>query len=512
MIRYNKTDWIWASIVFLLVLIIAASNLTVGIPEWGDDFAAYISEGLAIAENHFQEQIQKNFVMHPSSLPEEASEDVVVYAWGYPLLLSAVYKIVGFDRSNYNTVIWYKLPSLIGLALFGGILVLFYRRRFSLTASVLLSLLLCMNSSFFLILNILYSDLTFVFFSMLSLFLAEIFIDLHSEKSTIIIGVLYGAVLWLTHEIRLNGITVCLAAVTGHLIHLLKNRKEIKLKSLWLQGLPYIVLITLTIVTECFWLAPATKNMSDVGNTTAARLESNTSYYWGMILEFFESLTGAKLYGICFILILAAIIGVVDKGITDNLHLTVLIIGTFIVLILLPYRQGVRYIFNILPLILMFVGYGFQWVLKKVKSTNIIPGDLLEKYGRVAGIVVAVYILTIPVFNQTRAGIGNINHFGNVDETDVYSPDAIDMYNFIQENVPEENNIAFGKPRALYLNTERLAFRPGYNGHKIADADYYLEYQIRDMQFLREKTEADETPMDLVYENESFKLYSVRGR
>ena len=151
--NFKKKDWLAAFCVTLFILIVGALHLTKGVPDWGDDFAAYISEGIAIADGNFHEQAVKNYTMHPSPLTLEASEEGLVYVWGYPLMLSAIYKLVGFDRTTFNTIIWYKLPLLLGLSLLGGVLVLFFRRRFSLRIAIVLSMLMCMSGDLFSAIN-----------------------------------------------------------------------------------------------------------------------------------------------------------------------------------------------------------------------------------------------------------------------------------------------------------------------------------------------------------------------
>ena len=44
---------------------------------WGDDFAAYISEGIAIADGTLDQQTTLNALMHPSYLPEDLRADRV---------------------------------------------------------------------------------------------------------------------------------------------------------------------------------------------------------------------------------------------------------------------------------------------------------------------------------------------------------------------------------------------------------------------------------------------------
>ena len=47
---FTKKDWLFALAATLIVLLFGSLSLTRGIYPWGDDCAAYISEGIAIAE------------------------------------------------------------------------------------------------------------------------------------------------------------------------------------------------------------------------------------------------------------------------------------------------------------------------------------------------------------------------------------------------------------------------------------------------------------------------------
>ena len=121
--RYNRKDWLIAIIITVLLLGIGGVTLTKGLPYWGDDSSAYISEGIAIAEGNLMEQARLNYIMHPSELSAESDPEGLVYVWGYPLMLSVVYKTVGFDRVEYSSIIWYKIPLLLGWSLLGGVFV-----------------------------------------------------------------------------------------------------------------------------------------------------------------------------------------------------------------------------------------------------------------------------------------------------------------------------------------------------------------------------------------------------
>ena len=522
--RYNRKDWLVAIIITVLLLGIGGVTLTKGLPYWGDDSSAYISEGIAIAEGNLMEQARLNYIMHPSELSAESDPDGLVYVWGYPLMLSVVYKTVGFDRAEYSSIIWYKIPLLLGWSLLGGVAYLFFRRRFSAGVSAVLASTLCLSRHLVENLNLLYSDLPFLFFSMLSLLLMELFVEKavwfalarHKKKDmessqidakhrlagVIPLAAIYGTVLWFTHEIRLNGKTVCMVAAVGHAIYLIKNRKQIERKSLWLHFLPYIAMGCLIFISEQMIFAPATSNMSDVGRATVAEVQKNIKFYWKQIYNYLNGLPRIDLKLTGHILAVACVAGIIIKGIKENTHLTLLLIGTLIVDIMLPYEQGLRYLYNILPLILMFAAYGlqatWQWFCKAVAAQTI--------FRRFVKACCAVLILFLPVFYTVSLGIENRDR---IEDSDVYSAEAVDMYQYIQANVPEDKVIAFGKPRALFLNTERVSIRTGYNGHTISDADYYLFYDTNYGEFSKEKEEAAVTPKTEIYHNRLYTLYEV---
>ena len=73
--RYSGTDGICALFIALLVLLLGAATLTCGLPYWGDDSAAYISEGIAIADGTFRKQAELNYIMHPADLSDEADPE-----------------------------------------------------------------------------------------------------------------------------------------------------------------------------------------------------------------------------------------------------------------------------------------------------------------------------------------------------------------------------------------------------------------------------------------------------
>ncbi|MBE5775204.1 MAG: hypothetical protein E7337_14965 [Clostridiales bacterium] len=389
----------------------------------------------------------------------------------------------------------------------GGVLTLFFRRRFSLYVSAGAALVFCMSGNLFEALNTLYSDLQFLFFSMLTLWLVEAFVSRLGEeggggKGTVGIGMIYALSLWMTYETRLSGLTVCIVALLGHAVAVLTKQTRINRKNWWLHLMPYLLFGIIVLMTEHLWLAPATPNISDLTKTAE---ENILQYYQRMIFDYFDGLARLPVKGAGYVFIAACLIGIVMKGFNrTNLHLTLLLIGTLVVALNLPYTNGQRYLFNVLPLMVMYCLYGFQalWgaVCKLWKGAH-------GTVGKVIVIALAVEILFFSFANQVyRAGY-NLSHMGGIESFsyDVYSDEAKEMYRFIQDKVPEDAVIAFGKPRALYLNTGRTSFKAGVNGHEIGEADYYLRH--RTMGF--EDVEVETDGMKIAAENDMFTLYRV---
>ena len=505
---YKKSDWILAAFIFLIILALAGTQLTSGMPDWGDDFAAYINEGIAISEGDFYEQTVRNYTMHGTVLSEEAADGKLVYVWGFPLLLSTVYELVGFDTVNFGSIFFYKLPSLICFALMAAVLYLFYRRYFSSALSCVLVLLFCISGDLIRSIDLLNVDIIFLFLVVLSLWLVECLLDAENlpgqTPKFVFSGLIFGMVLWFTHETRLNGFTVILAVFARHVIGLVQKKEKFSLRRVALNLLPYAVFLLLTLVSEAI-LAPATQNISHVGATSISNIFGTIYYYYYTTVIYIKTLTGESLSfiwpGIC---ILLAIGFIADGFRWRNLHLTVLLAGTYIILFTLPYTQGLRYLFYVLPIMVLYIALGavriYNWLASKLNKPRLLKGCAILAC---ALLLLSVYVPAV------GASIENRKNYGQLADTDVYSPQAVEVFHYIQENVEQDALIGFIKPRALYLNTGRMAFIPNINSLTLADADYFLSASF----ITSEVSEAAASPLPedaiTVFENELFTLYKL---
>ena len=466
---------------------------------WGDDYAAYISEGIAISEQRLDIHALLNTKMHPSNLPDEAVGEPLVYVWGYPLILALVYSLVGFDRITYATIFFYKLPTVISFAILSAVLFLFLRRRFGYFFSLLLTVAFCSCSDFYNFVNTLYSDIYFMFFALLSLYLVERYVEESRSPKREIIGIILGITLWYTYEIRLNGQAILLACFAAQLFNIIKNRKSYNQELLLKEIITFITFFTFKSVSELI-LATPTSNTSDFQDSSQALFISNMGVYLNLILDFFKQIWSklliSPLYSILrrlihinyydlnsisYIFIWGSfalfVVGLVS-GTKENLHLSLLVILYILIAAKLPYTQGMRYLYPILPAILMFFGYSVRFVYKLFDNKN---RTWLHHISTVAALCLCVLCIAQIALNDIKLkNNGEIDvEIINVEDIymqNAYSSCAIEAYNYIQANTPKNCSIAFFAPRGLHLNTERFSFKPGVNGHSIEEADYCLEY------------------------------------
>ena len=226
-----------------------------------------------------------------------------------------------------------------------------------------------------------------------------------------------------------------------------------------------------------------------------------------MIGSYFSTLSGIKVLPVGFIITVLCILGFVKNGFGRNLYLSILVIGSFVILVLLPYQQGLRYLYNVLPILLMYAAYGAliarKWALKLIKSRK----KSLHAAGKVTAYSIAIILLLSSCTFQIVRDIRNIIDRGAPTETDVYSEEAVEMYEYINTTISQDAIIAFAKPRLLYLNTNRLSFRPGYNGHELKDADYFLLYKSPKRVF--SNVSPDEVSTTILKENKWFAFYKI---
>lgn len=499
--KYYKWDYLIALFLTLLVGLVAFRYCDGGHSQ-GDDFAAYILEARAIAEGTLEEQIRLNPFLHPSTIfdPELAQASQLTYAWGLPLILSFVYRLVGFDLSQPLCLFYYKIPGILSYALFAGVLYLFYRRRFGCGLSALLCF--CMVFSIFKDINQILTDFPFLLLTFLCFLLFEVFASTRRRKGKLVCGLSLAVCMWMTVETRLNGFTVTLLILLQHLFLLWKRKP--KKQELWLELLPHGLLLAMVFLS-CLVMPVASSNLSDVG---LGYWKAGFMYFGWLMKRWLYALTSYGFTDIIQYLKFAALalflLGIVCDG-RQQFAYAVFIVGTVLVNVSLPYYQGLRYFYNILPLILMFIACGGCFLYRRIRDLS---ANTLYRGCVTVCVVLALLLFTLVLLQLVTSTVSYLTmekaEDSSVATKNIYSDSCREMYDVILAQTEEDAVIAFRKPRALYLNTGRIAFCVGINGHTLEEADYYLEFSEYHGQ---ELTEAEYGDLSVVFANDQMCLY-----
>lgn len=505
--RWALKGDILASITLFLIVIVLGTGLLDRGHEWGDDFAAYMLQAQAIANGTMEEQNHINRIIHASviSFGEEPTPDTLTYVWGYPLALSAVYKLIGYHPQDGGIPIVYKIPNLVAYGIFVVLLYLFYRRRFSLGTSLFLAALFALHRDMLLHTNVVMSDIFCLMLSVAALLLIEIFLDTECCTRKALIGILLGAVLWYNYEVRLNGVTIIYVVLMAHVLTLI--RKRLKKEEWLIQLVPYAVLIGLMSISLHVFPA-ATGNSSHIASGPNSQILFNICYYdgeiSGWIRRMLPEFVPMREYAHYLVYILI-VIGVLRAGILKNLHLTILMAGTIVVVLLLPYVQPLRYLFNVLPLMILFAAYGLQSFGCFVKNIG------KSRSAKLAGYALMVLITAGMLLDTTQQIALHVERGGTEYRYEAYSEDALDIYAYIRSHTTEDARIGCVKPRALTLNTGRIGFMPGINGNRYKDMHYLLAFKDQGLYDSVTESIWPELWNELteVYHNDSFILYEM---
>jgi len=447
------------------------------------------------------------------------------YVWGYPLLLSFVYRIVGFDRVNFDMFVYYKLVSVVAFALCSAVIYGFFRKRFSILVSVFFTLFIGTDGFILEELSSQYSDIVFMFFALSSVLLAETFLSVKNRKTMVGIAVLLGIFMWYTHEVRLNGMMIVATIAVMVALHAFMNRKNLNKQSFALLLMPFVTMFALTIVFENFVFWKATSNASDFSSVTVAGFLDTANYYYYTMRDWIASSLAFDLVAypipriikiLAQIFLLVCVVGMVDifrrKDLREIPYVGLLAFF-FIGASLLPYQQEGRYVIPLMPFALLCLGRGaaasFDFIKNRLAKKHPLTQGKLLRWRRVGQGVLLCYTAVMLLF-AFRA-IRQEKFMWETRNDSPYLPASIEMYRYIQDNTDEEALFITCKPRSLYLNTQRKAI-PFENGHTVEEADYFLQNikswlpdYVQNGTISQERLDA----MTEVYRTDNFVLYKV---
>jgi hypothetical protein len=425
--------------IILLSSLLAFSLLTKD-HDWGDDWASYLMQAVSITKGQTDEFIQRNtFTMRAST--HFIGPDA--YPWGFPTLLAPFTLVCG-----PLNVFCLKFINLIFFALFLWVFYALLARRLPPLESALLLAVFAFSPLLLKFEDVLTSDITFLFFSTFSLLLIDNAILrgetwLGSPRKNIWLGI----ALFFAFFVRTNGILLVPALFLAQAFTCLQThpRPALDWKRILSIGLvPYYIFGLLTLANLILFPAGEGSHFEHLSSLSLSSLVDNLSAYFALPAFFFSDLPHSN---ILFGLLLPFILGGLILNYKRDIHLVAYLLLSYALFIIWPDQQGIRFLFPLLPLLVYFACRGME-------ATSF---ALTGRFPRLGLWFTRLFWLVIAAaFAWTSFGLARDNlaqgrgPYGNA-----FDPISIEMFEFVKSDTPADSVIAFYKPRALRLFTDR---------------------------------------------------------
>jgi hypothetical protein len=435
------------SLPYLLILfssLLVSFNWSNG-TDWGDDFAAYILQAISIANGEVSKFISQNhFTIHDSSYPVGP----VTYPWGFPLLLFPVYEVFGLNFLSF------KVVSLVFFIFFLLTLKLGFKRYLDYKEIVIFMAFFALNIEFINFADMVLSDIPFLFFSTLAIVLMSGKLALKSKKQAFIIFTSLGIVIACAVMIRTNGILLLITYIFILTITFFGERfsqfkiyfcdpfKELaKISNTfkWMCRItPVLIILTIVVIANQILPDKQKSHLDFLTNVSINSIIDNTRYYAFLPASFFspKDSLGKAIYLVTFIFF---IIGIKDKWKSTMVFIIYMVL-TLSLYLIWPPRQGLRFLYPVMPFYVFYFLIGIRKLskLSKYTSTSIIFSSLI------------IIVVLIPT------AITSIAH--RALWRDIEGPltsQSQEMFKFITEKTYKDEVVVFFKPRAMRLFTGR---------------------------------------------------------
>ena len=484
--------------------------------KWEGDFSQYILQAQSILNGKPLDFIESNrFTLENST----RKVGPVAYPWGFPVLLAPFYSLFGLN------IVALKSLNIICYILFIIFLWFGFRRYHSPYWRAVLVCLFAFNPYFLRFMSKIISDIPFLLFSTLSiLYMGRVVIQRRRLVSKKIDQLLLVAVIAISFFIRTEGILILGTLVITQFIMVVKNviaqQKENtasttehrnilllsfynNMSSLCRLILPCICFLIIIVFWRMVLPEGGTSHIGFVKHISSGIIKDNLIYYFKLPGEFFTGLdegVGQTIYGATLPMF---IVGAFKRRHSDY-HIITYGALIFLLFIVWPAEQGLRYLFPVLPFYVSFV-------LTGLKTFHDSSDEILGVFWRVISVcsvvVVIIFFLRVSINdaskNITQQRMRKPGPFLSTSKT---------LFSYISKNTEKDSIIIFFKPRIMRLLANRQAILVD-QVDKLALGDYLCLYLHKNDYHQIEKKEVasllEEDKIRLLYENTDFRLYRI---
>ena len=393
--------------------------------DWGDDFSMYIhhaenlANGLPYAET--------GYIYNPHN----PSIGPRVYPPGFPVLLAPVVRVFGLDLRPMKTlVVAFFVGSLI--VLFG-----LFRAALPPAHAATLVVITGLNPFFWEFKDQVLSDIPFLFFSLLSLYVFQQADapDL-SRRARLALPVLAGVAAYASYATRVLGLVLAPCFIA----HDLLRRKRVG----WNAVLASCVFLVLAGAQYVLWIHDS--SYLDQLAPTGGVVVSNTIGYLRSLSEFWDNgYCGAVKKGAFVASGALAALGFATSRRRDTGMLYLFPSLYLIPVLLWPAVQGTRFLIPVVPFVFSYCLLGVQRVQAAVEP----------RVGR-RPIVLGAFLAAVLT---SYAGRYSTLGFGPLDEG-IAKRESVELFDFVKAATAPGDVFVFSRPRALALYTGRNASAP----------------------------------------------------
>lgn len=464
---------LWLALILLLSGGMSLSLFSQG-HLWYDDFAGYLLQARALLNGQMAQFVAQNgLAMSLSDIPSGPA----AYPWGFPLLLAPLYALGGLR--------WLTAYKLLNTAAFAASTLLFWRlarRRLPAPLALAVTAVWAFSPPLLQAQDLIQSDFVFLLFSLLTLAVWEEPGLPRKPRAAILLGILMA----LAFFVRTTGLL--LLAAFG-LEEFLRWREQPQ------PGIRFPLLAALTFGGISLALAFIFPNgqTSYLGHYalffSPQRLAENAWYYLSLPASLFGPFSAAA-----WLVWPAFLLGLRHFGRTERpagLYLAL----SLMVLITWPERQGLRFLYPLLPFWLLLAARGLT------RLPRLTPSFLTVCFGSLAALMLLTSWL------QTGGAL-----FQRQEINGPFDPYSQEMFAFVRQNLPPEAEVIFFKPRLMTLLGGHFSFQTS-DCRRLKEAAY-LALRKKDPlngQVNPQNLAACAQPLQLqlLFENKRFWVYGV---
>ena len=483
----KKTQFIILAIILIVAASLGFATLTGG-HNWSySDFAGYILQAKSILAGDLDGFIAQNSI---TILESDVPVGPIAYPWGYPLLLAPIIAVMGISTLSMKilNILFFIifLLSLYGIA----------SKRLPQFESLALVAIFAFNPILIGSQDYILSDIVFLGLSTLTIFLIDHWDAAHQSKPTHLPQIIIGIAILVSFLTRTNGLLLLPTLIAYELFFAVKHRTLKASLSRWL--IPTAVFAALWVLFSAIFPDGQSSHLEHYQDFKITQLWEFSLAYIHMGAAFFTQVPGAAI--IYSIFRLFFIVGFLRKF-QKNLLFSLYFFSTLLIYITWPHLQGVRFLYPILPFFMYISVQGMQDVATQ----------LPEKFSKVFAIAykgLFIFIAAAMLFTSAQAARQNL-----ADGRSIHGPFdevAIEIFDVVKNQTPEESRIIFFKPRIMTLMTGRDSILI-LSCENLPKADYVVtNKKWEDVgQIAPEEIESCPTPLSKLYENRRFVLYKI---